>query len=325
MDEYLNWAIADKETDRALGNLTVFRLGPAATRFQGEIGYWLHPPARGRGVLGEVMPVMIEHAFRPVREGGMGLQRLYAETDLENATSQAVLLRAGFRRWGQHRQAFRNGVGDITDGAYFELLATDDRVDRRPPRVDEVTLAGQRVRLRPWRADDAPRVVEAGTEERTRLWLAGLPDPYTLEQAAAYVRYCHAQAALGKGLFLAVADPADDRCIGMVAVMDLGGMDPTTGEVGYWTHPEARGRGVMTEAVGLLAGHAFRETAQGGLGLRRLELRAAVDNAASQRVAEANGFHRTGMRRLAERLGDGRYVDLVDYDRLVDDGPTTGD
>jgi hypothetical protein len=31
------------------------------------------------------------------------------------------------------------------------------------------------------------------------------------------------------------------------------------------------------------------------------------------------------MRRLAERLGDGRYVDLVDYDRLVDDGPTTGD
>src|SRR5690348_2565232 len=156
-DEYLNWAIADKLTDHALGNLTVFRLDPVATRFQAEIGYWLHPPARGRGVIGEVLPVMIDHAFRPVSEGGMGLSRLYAETDLENGASQAALLKAGFRRWGQDRQAYRNGVGDITDGAYFELLALDQRLDRRPTRVDEVTLEGDRVRLRPWRDEDAAR------------------------------------------------------------------------------------------------------------------------------------------------------------------------
>jgi RimJ/RimL family protein N-acetyltransferase len=77
----------------------------------------------------------------------------------------------------------------------------------------------------------------------------------------------------------------------------------------------------MTEAVGLLAAHAFRDAAQGGLGLRRLELRAAAGNAASQHVAEANGFQRMGMRRLAERLGDGSYDDLVDYDRLATDRP----
>jgi RimJ/RimL family protein N-acetyltransferase len=320
-DENLNWAIADEETDHALGNLTVFRLGPVATRFQAEIGYWLHPSARGRGVLGEVMPVMVDHAFRPVSEGGMGLQRLYAETDLENAASQAVLLRAGFRRWGQDRQAFRSGVGEITDGAYFELLATDQRLDRRPRRVDEVTLSGARVRVRPWRDDDASRVVEACTDDRNRLWLAGLPDPYTLDQATAYVRQCHAQAALGTGLFLAVGDAEHDLCLGAVAVMKLGGEDPTTGEIGYWAHPSARGRGLMTEAVGVLTAHAFREMADGGLGLRRLELSAAAGNVASQHVAEANGFHRTGMRRLAERLGDGRYDDLVDYDRLATDDP----
>jgi RimJ/RimL family protein N-acetyltransferase len=320
-DQNLNWAIADKANDHALGNLTLFRLNPVATRFQAEIGYWLHPTARGGGVLGEVMPVMVDHAFRPVSEGGMGLTRLYAETDLENGASQSVLLKAGFRRWGQDRHAYRNGVGDITDGAYFELLAIDQRLDRRPQRVDEVTLPGARVRLRPWRGDDAPRVVEACTDEWTRHWLSGLPNPYTLDQAAAYLRSCQGQAALGSGLFLAVADPDNDQCIGSIAVMDLGGEDPTTGEIGYWAHPAARGRGVMTEAVGLLAAHAFRDAAQGGLGLRRLELRAAAGNAASQHVAEANGFQRMGMRRLAERLGDGSYDDLVDYDRLATDRP----
>jgi RimJ/RimL family protein N-acetyltransferase len=75
----------------------------------------------------------------------------------------------------------------------------------------------------------------------------------------------------------------------------------------------------MTEAVRVLVEHAFRSAADGGLGLRRLELRAAAGNVASQHVAEANGFRRTGMRRQAERLGDGSFDDLVDYDLLVTD------
>ena len=69
-DEHLDWAIADRETDHVLGNLTVFRLDPVANRFQAEIGYWLHPTARGKGVVPEVMPAIIDHAFAPVSEGG---------------------------------------------------------------------------------------------------------------------------------------------------------------------------------------------------------------------------------------------------------------
>ncbi len=318
-NEHLNWAIADRETDHALGNLTIFRLDPVDSRFQGEIGYWLHPTARGRGVLGEVIPVIIDHAFTPVSEGGLGLTRLYAETDLNNAASQAILLRAGFRRWGQDRRAYRNGEGEITDGAYFELLATDERLDRRPRRVNDVILDGTRVRLRPWRDDDASRIVEGCRDERSKHWLAGLPDPYTVENALAYLRWCRGEAAAGRGLFLAMADPDDDACTGSIAVTKLAEEDPTSGEVGYWAHPAARGSGVTTEAVRLLVDHAFQPPSGGGLGLRRLELRAAAGNAASQHVAEANGFYRTGMRRQAERLGDGSWDDLVDYDLLASD------
>jgi RimJ/RimL family protein N-acetyltransferase len=107
--------------------------------------------------------------------------------------------------------------------------------------------------------------------------------------------------------------------------MGLGGPDPTSGEVGYWAHPAARGTGVTTEAVGLLVRHAFSPVAEGGLGLRRLLLKAAVGNDASQHVAETNGFHRTGVERQAERLGDGSYADLVDYDLLVTDGGPDAD
>ena len=256
-DEHLDWAIADRETDHVLGNLTVFRLDPVANRFQAEIGYWLHPTARGKGVVPEVMPAIIDHAFAPVSEGGMGLARLYAATDLDNVASQAVLLRAGFRRWGQDRHAFRNADGDVTDGAYFELLSTDERVDRRPRRIDEVTLDGTRVRLRPWRDDDAERVVEGCTDDRAKQWLRACRTPTRSTRPPHTSGDVVGEAAVGTGLFLAMANPDDDACVGSIALMDLAGPDPTSGEVGYWAHPAARGTGVTTEAVGLLVRHAF--------------------------------------------------------------------
>lgn len=127
----LDWCVADRETDHALGNVTVFGLDPGPAGFQAELGYWLHPAFRGQGVLGEVLPAVIDHAFRSTAESGLGLTRLHAATVLENAASQAVLRRAGFRPWGQDRQAWRNSRGELTDGAFFELLATDPRPTER--------------------------------------------------------------------------------------------------------------------------------------------------------------------------------------------------
>ncbi len=320
----LNWCLADKGTDHCIGNVTIFRMGPLAGRFQGEVGYWLHPSGRGRGAVAEALDKVIEHAFTAANRGGLGLTRLHAGTDLDNTASQSVLRRVGFRQWGTDRQAYRRSSGELTDGAYFELLATDVRTDQRAPRLTpltEVTLEGQRVRLRPWRGEDVPRVVQACRDERTRHWLSTLPSPYTDEDAATYLSLCRAHASSGTGLFLAMADPADDRCIGSIAVMNLQGEDRTLGEIGYWTHPDARGRGVMTEAVHRIVRHALVPTDGGGLGLRRLVLRAAAGNVASQHVAQTNGFVRTGVQRQAERLGDGSFDDLVDYDLLASQWP----
>jgi RimJ/RimL family protein N-acetyltransferase len=135
------------------------------------------------------------------------------------------------------------------------------------------------VRLRPLHERDIPRVVEACSDERTQYWLSLLPSPYTDTDAASYLEASRLGAASGTWLQFAVADPHSDLLLGSVGIPRMGAHGA---EIGYWSHPAARGRGLMTEAVGLLTRHVF-STPDGGLGAHRLFIRAAVDNLASTR------------------------------------------
>ena len=115
--------------------------------------------------------------------------------------------------------------------------------------------------------------------------------------------------ASGNGLSWAVADPETDALLGSVGIFDLTD-DMAHGAMGYWTHPDARGRGVMTTAVGLVLEHAFDT-----LGLRRVKAYAAASNAASRHVLEASGLTEQGVERLGTRVAGDR-VDAVIYDVL---------
>ena len=83
----------------------------------------------------------------------------------------------------------------------------------------------------------------------------------------------------------------------------------------------ARGRGVVTEAVGLVVRHAFTPVADGGLGRLCLTLGAAWTNSASRHVAERNGFRLVGRFRRGGLIG--RDNELVDdgawYELLAED------
>jgi RimJ/RimL family protein N-acetyltransferase len=61
------------------------------------------------------------------------------------------------------------------------------------------------------------------------------------------------------------------------------------GEIGYWIRSDRAGRGLATEAGEAVVAFGFEM-----VGLYRIELRAGVANAASQRVAEKLGFRREG-------------------------------
>jgi ribosomal-protein-alanine N-acetyltransferase len=82
--------------------------------------------------------------------------------------------------------------------------------------------------------------------------------------------------------------------------------------VGYWVDRARNGRGLATRAVGEIVEVAFGE-----VGLHRLEAGTLVDNVASQRVLEKNGFERIGIaRRYLKIAGDWR--DHVLFQRVAD-------
>jgi len=163
------------------------------------------------------------------------------------------------------------------------------------------------VTLRPWAEPDAPELVACldGDEEITR-WLDQIPQPYTLDQALAYIG---GTAGNERETRFAVTDAADARLLGSIGATWNEARD--VAEVGYWLRADARGRGVTTAAVRLITAWAL------AAGAARVQLRAAVGNDASRRVAEKAGFHLEGVHRSAywnPRLG--RRVDWAMYSLL---------
>lgn len=118
----VDWCIADRENDRALGDVDVFvRTGTLDSSDVAEIGYQLTPSARGRGVATEAARLAVAHARRPVHEGGLGMRRLVAETAADNEASNAVLRRSGFVVYGREHAVDDLGGGRYGDALYWEL------------------------------------------------------------------------------------------------------------------------------------------------------------------------------------------------------------
>lgn len=117
------WCIADAETDLPLGLAILFDREGTLGPLTGEVGYWLYPRARGRGVMGATMRLLVEHAFTPESKGGLGLRRLTAGTAADNEASNSVLRRAGFEVWGREPAVDELPDGTLADGLHWYLLA----------------------------------------------------------------------------------------------------------------------------------------------------------------------------------------------------------
>ena len=87
--------VADVQTGQILGGGTFRHLDSKGAII--EIGYWLYPHARGRGVATKTARALAEHAFE------LGVCRVVAHVKVGNSESERVLERAGFTREGISR------------------------------------------------------------------------------------------------------------------------------------------------------------------------------------------------------------------------------
>ena len=281
-------------------------LRPEGSR-RAEVAYGSHPWCRGAGVIERALRLLLDWGFAE-----LDLAMVVWWANKGNWASRKLAWRLGFTMEGTVR-SWLPQRGELRDGWVGSLLRDEPRAPGSP-WYDAPTIMGPAVTLRPLRDSDAGRIQEACAEDRMQHWLKSLPSPYTLDDAEQFLEDRREKQANGSGLSWAVADPATDVLLANISLFDVRpGRDA---EIGFWTHPAARGRGVMTEACRLVVRHAFVPEDDGGLGLRRLRATAADGNSASVHVVLANGFTPVGREREAARLGDGTPVDLLVHDLL---------
>jgi len=280
-----------------------------------EIGYALAASHRGRGVMTRALRLILGWGF-----DAAGIEVVHWKAQVGNWASRRAAWAVGFQVLDAVVPGLLEYQGHSVDG-WLATLRRGDRLQPPHPWYDPEPVIGKAAVLRPHREQDLPRMVEACRDPQAQRWLKGLPDDYTLTHAREHLHQLRTEQASGKAVYWVVADPGDDRLLAEVAIFIHPPQD-RQGEVGYWAHPDARGRGVTTEGVRLAVRHALLPTEDGGLGLPRVLLRAAEGNLASLRVAEKAGFTRTGRDRAANLLRDGSRGDHLRFDLLADELPS---
>ncbi|WP_204050452.1 GNAT family N-acetyltransferase [Microbispora siamensis] len=273
---------ADPVTDEILGTAG---LKPPDRFGASEVGYWLAPWARGRGVATAAVRTLAERAF------ARGVPRIGLLADVENVGSQQVALRCGFAYEGVLRGAGAPRGGTPGDIAAFGRLSTDPGdpitpfLPFFPGGFPGGSLSDGVVRLTPLTTADAAGYFA----------LASVPDvmdshvpPGQPEYADSEVvcRYAGHRWLTGQRADIAIRDAGTGEYAGDI---QLTGIIPDLGQamLGYSLRPEFRGRGLVTRAANLLIEWAFANTP-----LRRIIAGTTPDNVSSHRVLERAGFTR---------------------------------
>lgn len=95
------WAITESGGD-ALGRIGVF----VEREGVGEIGIILRPDAAGRGLASKALNLVVAYGFET-----LGLHRIAADIDPDNAASLTLFLRNGFEREGLLRGNWKTHIG----------------------------------------------------------------------------------------------------------------------------------------------------------------------------------------------------------------------
>jgi RimJ/RimL family protein N-acetyltransferase len=186
----------------------------------------------------------------------------------------------------------------------------DDLATRpRARRPDAAPLAGARVRLKPLSADHHADDLFAAAAGDPQLWDYLPYGPFA--DVAALRAHLATQEGSSDPRFYAVVDGVTGRAAGVVSFLRIDEVHGTI-EIGHiWFGAPLQRTPQATEAIHLLARHAFDE-----LGHRRLEWKCDAANARSQAAARRFGFTYEGTFRqhmiVKGRNRDTAWFSIVD-------------
>jgi len=169
--------------------------------------------------------------------------------------------------------------------------------------MEPTEITAGRLHLRPYAESDIDAVYACCQDPDIQRWIT-VPVPYERVHAETYV---HEQTAdgwrAGTGNSFAVVDSVSNELLASIGLVSVN-LRNKQAEVGFWTAPGARGKGVATQATQVVARWAFED-----LGIERLEWMAEVGNVGSRRVAEKAGFTVEGVLRSRLVNRDGSRAD----------------
>lgn len=246
---------------------------------------------------------------------------MLAAADRRGSGTGSALLEAGVG-WavteGTLRRAIRRNNGELWDAVTMGLVldttspggegACSGSQPRTALRAAEHGLRSNGLELRPGKLADAHALAAAVDEPEVHRWLDTIPNPYTVDDACAFLADVRRQWTEGTGAPFVITRGGE--VVGHISLR----FNPEfsdLAEVGYWVARHARGRGIATTALNAVVEWGFDVA-----GIRRIELHAAVENAAARAVADKAGFEAEGVKR-SWRLLRGAPTDYVLYARLL--------
>lgn len=198
----------------------------------------------------------------------------------------------------------------------FRARAECDETDRSPiiccsldvpgrqnVAVEPVELSTPRLHLRPYVAADAVAVLAACQDPDIQRWTT-VPVPYHREDAEQFVTLNTKDGwKADTGHSFAAIDRASGELVASIGLVTLD-FSSKVAEVGFWTVPAARRRGIASEMTRAVATWTFDD-----LAIQRLEWVAEVGNHGSRQVAESVGFTVEGTLRSRLARRDGTRAD----------------
>jgi len=181
------------------------------------------------------------------------------------------------------------------------------------PHLTPTSVHANGVTLRPWGEADLDALIRRINDPAIADFLDLIPQPYTEQDAREWFAISAEGWRAGTSATFAIHAEGVDGAAGGIGVRFLDALEDGGAEIGYWVGADARGRGLATAATRTIAAWALAEVPS----LIRLQLRADVENTASNRVAEKAGFTREGVlraQRFNVRLG--RRVDFAMWSLL---------